>query len=187
VQVTAQPPETAQTTQQFLARHTHELLAGPRGIIVAISDLSTQELNTRPHEAANSIGFDAWHVFRTADNVVHFVFHREQPIWLQQGLDTAWGLPRVAQGTGMETAEAHQLRFPDPELLARYGHGVADAVCPRIEAMTDAFLAEVTRVQPHGELTRLDAIARTILVHGAVHLGQINLARTLLGKPSLDF
>jgi hypothetical protein len=177
----------ARTTQQFLTAQIHELFAGPRGIVVAIADLSVDELNARPHEAANSIGFDAWHVFRTADNLVHFVFHREQPLWLQQGLDAAWGLPRVAQGTGMETAEAHALRFPEATLLGRYAHDVVAAICPRIEAMTDDFLAETTRVQPHGELTRLDAIGRTILTHGAVHLGHINLARTLLGKPSLDF
>ncbi len=175
------------TTQQFLAHHIRELFAGPQGIVAAIADLNIDELNARPHESANSIGFDAWHVFRTADNVVHFVFYREQPLWLQQGLDTEWGLPRVAQGTGMETSDAHALHFPDAALLARYGHDVAAAICPRIEAMTDDFLAETTRVQPHGELTRLDAIARTILTHGSVHLGQINLARTLLGKPSLDF
>jgi hypothetical protein len=176
-----------QTTQQFLSHYTQELIIGPRGIVAAIADLGADELNARPHDAANSIGFDAWHVFRTADNIVHFVFHREQPVWLQQGLDVAWGLPRVAQGTGMDPAEAHALRFPDTASLARYGHDVADAICPRIESLTDDFLAEVTRVQPHGELTRLDALGTSVLTHGYAHLGQINLARTLMGKPSLDF
>ncbi len=175
-----------ETTQQFIAHYVRELFSGPHGLVAAISDLSVEELNHRPHADANSIGFDAWHVFRTADNVIHFVFFREQPVWLRQGLDAAWGLPRNAQGTGMDPAAVHGFRFPDPTLLARYGTDVAEAVVPRIEAMTDAFLAETTRVQPHGELTRLRAIGTTILTHGHEHLGQIGLARTLLGRPSLD-
>ena len=176
-----------ETTQQFLAHYVRDLFTGPRGLVAALSDLGVDDLNHRPHPGANSIGFDAWHVFRTADNVVHFVFYREQPVWLRQGLDAAWGLPRNAQGTGMEPDEVHGFRFPEATLLARYGTDVADAIAPRIEAMSDEFLAETTRVVPHGELTRLRALGTTILTHGHDHLGQIGLARTLLGKPSLDF
>ena len=87
----------------------------------------------------------------------------------------------------MDPAEAHALRFPSAVLLGRYGRDVADAICPRIEAMADDFLAEITSIQPQGELTRLLALGTTILTHGYVHLGQINLARTLLGRQSLDF
>lgn len=176
-----------ESTQQFIAHYVRDLFTGPHGLVAAISDLSVEQLNHRLHSGANSIGFDAWHVFRTADNVVHFVCYRERPLWFKQGLDAAWGLPRNAQGTGMDPAEIHGFRFPEAALLAGYGRDVADAIVPRIEAMTDDFLAETTRVVPHGELTRLRALGTTILTHGHDHLGQIGLARTLLGKPSLDF
>ncbi len=178
---------TSETTQQFAAYYVRELLAGTKGIAAAIEDLDDAQLHFRAHDTANSVGFDAWHVFRTADNIVHFAFYREQPVWLAQGLDATWGLPRNSQGTGMDPAEAHALRFPSAVLLGRYGRDVADAICPRIEAMADDFLAEITSIQPQGELTRLLALGTTILTHGYVHLGQINLARTLLGRQSLDF
>lgn len=173
--------------QQFLAHYIEELLIGHDGLVRAIAELAPDELHSRPSEAANSIGFDAWHVFRTADNVVHFVCLGELPVWRQQGLDAVWGLPRNAQGTGMDPTEAHALRFPEAEVLARYGRDVATAIVPRVAKMTDELLEGVVTVAPHGELTRLRAIGTTILTHGNVHLGQIDVARTLLGKASLRF
>ena len=58
-------------------------------------------------------------------------------MWLQQGLDAAWGLPKAAQGTGMTPEEAFALRFPKAELLAKYATDVADTIVPRIEQMSD--------------------------------------------------
>src|SRR6185436_4080484 len=112
---------------------------------------------------------------------------RELPVWAQQGLAEAWGLPRNAQGTGMPAEEAHALRFPAASLLAAYGRDVAAAVLPRIEAMTDEYLQSKTRVMPQGDMTKLVSIGTNLVAHANQHLGQINICRTLLGKPSLDF
>lgn len=172
---------------RFLAQSVEELLTSSEGIIAAIDGLALDELHFRPHQDTNSVGFNAWHVMRTTDNIVHFVLLRELPVWRQQGLDEEWGLPRNAQGTEMPPDEAHALRFPEAELLVRYGRDVAAAVAPRIEAMNDEFLAETTKLQPFGEVTKLQAIGRSVLTHGHDHLGQIDLARTLLGRPSLRF
>lgn len=173
--------------QRFLADAIDELFLGPEGLVAAIEELTLDELHTRPHQDTNSIAFNAWHVCRTADNIVHFVLLRERPVWLQQGLNEAWGLPRNAQGTEMSAEEVHALRFPEAPLLVAYGRDVAAAIRPRIEAFTDAFLAETTPLRPFGEVTKLQAIGRSILTHGHDHLGQIDLARTLLGKRSLGF
>ena len=170
------------TTQAYLVHFSDRVL---NGLVQGIEDLTLDELHFRPHEHCNSVAFDAWHIFRTADNIVHFVFEREQPLWLQQGLDEQWGLPKVAQGTGMEPEEAHALRFPEAERLAQYGHDVRDAVRSRVEAMSDEYLQTVNRVVPWGEITRLEAIGQTIISHGNGHLGQIDLARTMLDRPGL--
>ena len=151
----------------------------------AIEDLTQEELHFRPGENCNSIGFDAWHIARTADNLVHFAFEREQPVWLQQRLDEAWGLPKVDQGTGMAPEDAHALRFPEPSALVGYCHDVADAIVPRIERMTDEYLLTPTVIRPQGELPRYQIIGQVIVIHGNNHIGQMNLARTLLGKPGL--
>ena len=179
--------EQVVTVQQFLAHYLGEALVGAAGIVAAIADLDDRELHFRPTEDANAIGFDAWHIFRTVDNIIHFAFERERPIWLVQGLAEAWGLPRNAQGTGMSAEEARALRFPAAPLLAQYGRDVAAAVLPRIEAMTDEYLQVKTRIVPFGEITRLVSLGTNMVTHANQHLGQINVCRTLLGKPSLDF
>jgi len=168
----------------FLAKYTQRLL---NTTARAIEDLSLEELHYQPHAEMNSIGFEAWHVARTADNLVHFAFERQQPVWLQQGLDKAWNLPKADQGTGMEGDIAHQLRFPEAGLLAQYARDVAAAVVPRIEAMSDEYLATTTTIKPQGEMTRADIIAQVIVIHGNNHLGQVNLSRTLQGKSGLGF
>ena len=167
-----------------LAEFTRRLL---NGTARAIEDLTVDELHLRPHDGANSIAFEAWHIARTADNLIHFAFERDQPIWLQQGLDEAWKLPKVDQGTGMDPTEAHDLRFPEAGLLTSYVRDVSDAIVPRVEAMDDEYLQTVTMIRPQGELSRLEIIGQVIIVHGNNHLGQMNLARTLQGKEGLGF
>ena len=168
----------------FLAKHTRNLL---NTTARSIEDLDLEELHFRAHAEMNSIAFEAWHIARTADNLVHFAFERAQPVWLQQGLNEAWNLPKADQGTGMNSATAFGLRFPEAKLLAQYARDVAEAVGPRIEAMSDEYLATVTTLRPLGEMPRTDAIAQIIIIHGNNHIGQMNLARTMQGKPGLGF
>lgn len=171
--------ESPQSMQQYLALFSARALDG---LVRAIEDLTRDELHVRASERSNSIGWEAWHVFRTADNLLHFVFHRERPLWLQQGLDEAWGLPRVEQGTGMAPEVAHALVFPEPSALAQYGRDVRAAVIPRIEAMSADDLQVRNLVRPWGEVTRQEAIGQVIIAHGNGHLGQISTARELLGR-----
>lgn len=169
---------------EFLAKYTQRLLSTTAK---SIEDLSPEELHYQANAEMNSIGFDAWHIARTADNLVHFAFEREQPVWLQQGLNEAWDLPKADQGTGMDSAVAHALRFPDAKLLAQYCRDVSSAIVPRMEKMSPEYLATATVIKPQGEMARLDVINQVIVVHGNNHLGQISLARTLQGKPGLGF
>ena len=107
----------------------------------AIDDLSLEQLHYRAGDDCNSIAFDAWHVARTADNLIHFAFAREMPVWLQQGLNEAWSLPKADQGTLMSPEDAHALRFPEADKLAKYCRDVKDVVVPKIAAMSDEYLA----------------------------------------------
>jgi len=175
---------TTQTIQQYLALFTAR---GLEGMASAIEELTREQLHFRPAPHSNSVGWEAWHVFRTAANIVHFVFKRERPLWLTLGLDQAWGLPRVEQGTGMDPDVAHALTFPEPALLAAYGRDVHAAIVPRIEAMTEDELQVVTLVRPWGEITRQEAIGQTIIAHANGHLGQVSTARALLGKTGQGF
>lgn len=169
---------------EYLALLTRQLL---NSTARAIEDLTSEELHFRVHENTNSIGFEAWHIVRTVDNLIHFAFDREQPVWLQQNLDQAWNLPRVDQGTGMDPEIAHTIHFPEPAALAAYVRDVGAAVEPRIKTMDDDYLQTLTTIRPNGELPRILIIGQVIISHGNNHLGQINLARTLQGREGLGF
>lgn len=153
----------------------------------SIEDFNQDEVHFQVHADTNSAGFEVWHIARTADNLIHFAFEREQPVWLQQGLNEAWGLPKADQGTGMDANEAHSLRFPAGDALAKYCRDVAAAIGPRIEAMSDDYLQSTVTIKPQGEMPRYAIIAQVIINHGNNHLGQINLARTMQGKDGLGF
>ena len=99
---------------------------------LAVADLTLEEFCDTQGRRTNSIAFDVWHVQRTIDNIIHFAFDRERPVWLVQGFDEAWGLPRVEQGTNMTPDEAYDLVFPGPEEFDRYTEALRDAVVPRI-------------------------------------------------------
>ncbi len=155
----------------------------------AIEELSDEELHAQALEGNPAIGFHVWHVLRTVDNIVHFVFYREQPVWTQQGLDEQWGLPRIEQGTGMERDEATAMRFPGAAALVAYGTAVRDAARAKIEAMDDEFLLGTTPARVAGQMIereRIESLGQAVIAHGNQHLGQIHVLRQLLGKPPME-
>ena len=87
----------------------------------AIADLADGELNAQAMEGHPPIGFHHWHVLRTADNIVNFVFHRDRPVWVGQRLHEEWDMPRIDQGTGMERGRGRgdALRDRRPRALRR--------------------------------------------------------------------
>lgn len=171
------------SVQQYHMFFTEEAL---RQVASSIADLNDDELHFRLHATSNSIGWDAWHIFRTVDNLIHFVFEREQPVWLQQGLDVKWNLPRVDQGTTMKPEEAWAMRFPAGKDLAQYGLDVLAAVLPKMEAMTDEYLQVQHRVFPWGDRTRLWILGK-VITHSSKHLGYIAGGVGVLGKQGPSF
>lgn len=165
-----------------LALHLDRLLENCRR---SVEDLTVEELNRQPSERAHSIGFDIWHVVRTVDNVLFFVFDRERPIWLQEGYDARFGLPKVAQGTGMTDEEARALRFPEPPVFVEYIEAVRAAAPARLRAMTAADLAVTTTLNPWGERSKAEHVLQVLIAHGNGHVGRCSLARALLGKDDL--
>jgi hypothetical protein len=153
----------------------------------AVDGLSREQFNDTFGDRTNSVAFDVWHIVRTVDNITHFVFEREQPVWLQQRFDEQWNLPKVVQGTGQPSVDAYALHFPEPEEFKRYVDAVAEAVVPRIAAMSDAYLAEPVVIRPWGEVRRCEAIGWGFIAHGNGHLGRVGLARTLWGLKGLPF
>ena len=103
----------------------------------AVQGLSIEQFCDTRGGITNSIGWDVWHVVRTIDNIIHFVFERQQPVWLRDSFNERWNLPRVDQGTGQDPNDAYSMAFPEPDEFKLYTGAVRDAVVPRIAAMRD--------------------------------------------------
>jgi hypothetical protein len=153
----------------------------------AVDGLTLEQFCDTRGGITNSIGWDVWHVVRTIDNIIHFVFEREQPVWLRENFHERWNLPKVDQGTGQDPDDAYSLRFPEPAEFTSYTNAVREAVVPRIAAMSDAYFAEIQTIRPWGPIPRMEAILHGLIGHGNGHLGRASLARTLYGLEGLPF
>jgi hypothetical protein len=173
-------PTVAAQYSVLVARVLQYALRGTEG-------LSREQFNGTFGGRTNSIAFDIWHVVRTIDNIIHFVFEREQPVWLRGSFHERWDLPRVDQGTGMDASVAYGLTFPEPSQFDLYTEAVMEAVVPRIAAMSMDYLAAPQFIRPWGEVPRMEAIGHGLIGHGNGHLGRVSLARNLFGLEGLPF
>jgi len=156
----------------------------------AIADLTPEQLHAIPggHARANSIAFVLCLYARTEDNVVRYLLQDRRPtVWGEGGYAEKLGLPPVAQGTGMSTADAQALRIKDVPLFREY--------MGKVWASTDEFLARADReavlgktvtVKPLGEMPAIVALGNVCLTHGMTHFGEIELARTLVGASAVS-
>ncbi|MBI3953072.1 MAG: DinB family protein [Chloroflexi bacterium] len=148
----------------------------------ALADLTDAQLYFLPNDQCCHIAWHAWHWVRTQDNIVNFICQdRKPPVWTRQGLPEKWGLPKVAQGTGMERAEALALRLPGRDAFLQYLRDVWADAEPYLGKVSAAELQTLTRVNPFGERPKLQHIGQTIIAHGNGHLGQIIALRSVQG------
>ncbi len=155
----------------------------------SITELTPEQLHTVPggHPQANTIAWGLWHYTRTEDNVVQYLVQNRKPtIWAAGGYAERLGLPPVAQGTGMPVAEAQALRIKDPRLFAEYMTKVWASTDELLAHADPALLERTITVKPLGEMTALRALAQVCLVHGMTHVGEIELARTLVGAGAVS-
>ncbi len=169
------------TAAEFIAsalKHYH------RALDKGIADLTPEQLHAVPggHPRANTIAFEIWHVVRTEDNVVRFVLQNRRPtVWAEGGYAERLGLPPVAQGTGMATAEAQALRINDVPLFTEYMQKVWASTDELLAAPDPAALEKTVTVKPLGEMPAIRALGQVVLTHGMTHVGEIELIRTLVG------
>ena len=162
----------------------HELARLHASYDTFLAQLTPEQLHQVPagHPRANHIAWGIWHYVRTEDNVVRYILQARRPIvWAEGGYADKLGLPPVAQGTGMSTAESQALRIKDLGLFREY--------VSRVWASTDEYLAKVdpatldtvVTIKPLGEMPAIRALAQVCISHGFTHVGEIELARTLVG------
>jgi len=150
----------------------------------AIKDLSDEQVNWLPPGNTLSIGFNAWHVFRTADNITNFVMQRKSPIWVEGAHYEKFGLPKVDQGTGMGMEDARAVQISDPAALREYGQAVVKDCAQYLKTVPEEVLQEIQMIKPLGEMPRWKVFRQVIMTHGFMHLGEIN---ALKGQQGLGF
>src|SRR5881296_3567187 len=149
----------------------------------AIADLSPEQLHAVPggHPKANTIAWGLWHYARTEDNVVRFVLQNRRPtVWAEGGYAERLGLPPVAQGTGMSTAEAQALRIKDVDLFREYMQRAWASTEELWATAEPAFFEKNVTVKPLGEMPAIRALGQVVVSHGMMHVGQMELTRTLV-------
>jgi hypothetical protein len=154
------------------------------GLDKVMAELTPDQLHAVPagHPRANTIGWGVWHYTRTEDNIVRWVIQeRKPPIWVEGGYGERLGLPPAAQGTGMSTAEAQALRITDVPLFREYMARVWAGTDELIASAPPVLLDKIITVKPLGEMSVVQCLGQVGLTHGMTHLGEIELARTLVG------
>jgi hypothetical protein len=149
----------------------------------ALEGLTPEQLHQVPagHPKANHIAWGIWHYVRTEDNVVRYVLQNRRPtVWQEGGYAGQLGLPPVAQGTGMSTAEAQALRIEDLGLFREYMGKVWASADEFLARVDPAALNATVTIKPLGDMPGIRALAQACVSHGFTHVGEIELARTLV-------
>jgi hypothetical protein len=153
----------------------------------AVADLSPEQWHAVPGGSprANTIAFALWHYARTEDNVVRFILQDRRPtVWMEGGWAERLGLPPVAQGTGMAAEDAQRLRLGDVGAFQDYVRQVWQSTKTFVNGAEPASLDRRVLVRPLGEMPAIRALGQVCVSHGFSHLGEIELARALLGLES---
>jgi hypothetical protein len=160
-------------------RRLHRILE--RGV----ADLSEQEWHFLPPGYNNCIAFALWHEVRTEDNIVNFVLQDRKPtVWLEGGYDEKLGLHRTAQGTGMSVDEARGFRVRDFDLFMEYVRAAWASTEEYLSNPDQSALEKTVTIRPLGEMPAARGLAQVVMTHGFQHLGEIDVLRTIQGKPS---
>ena len=160
-----------------------ELARLHKGLDKSLTEMSTEQLHRVPggNPKANTIAWGLWHYARTEDNIVRWVIQgRRPPLWIEGGYAERLGLPPNAQGTGMSSEEAQALRIKDIPLFREYTQKVWAGTDELFASATPEMLDKVVTVKPLGDMTVIQCLGQVGLTHGMTHLGEIELARTLV-------
>jgi hypothetical protein len=169
---------TAAELLQIEVKRLHGMLEG------TLSGITPEQLHAVPagHARANTIAWGLFHCVRTEDNVVRFVLQDRRPtVWMEGGYADRLGLPPVAQGTGMTAADAQALRIGDIDLFREYMRKVAASTEDLCATAAPAFFDKVVTIKPLGEMPAIRALGQIVVSHGMMHVGQMELVRTLVG------
>lgn len=151
----------------------------------AVRDLTPDEWHFVPANYNNSIAFVMWHATRTEDNIVRFVLQERRPtVWMELGFHEGLGLHATRQGTGMSIEEARAFRLQDTGVFMDYVRAAWASTDEYLSNPDESALERTVTVRPMGEMPAARALVQVVMTHSFQHLGEIDVLRTMMGKPS---
>lgn len=166
----------------------HDLLKGEiretnRRIVLAVGDLTNEQLIWQPGGTTPSIAFHLWHSARWADNDRAVITGQAQ-VWQMEGYADRWRLTDIPlgeadTGTGLSDDQSAGLVLPSKAVLLEYVAAVFVGVDEMLVHLTpDQLASRVTAVD--GQYS-VQGLLFTHLTHTSRHLGMIEALKGLQG------
>jgi hypothetical protein len=154
----------------------------------AVKGLTREDLDRRPCEDCNSIGWITWHLIRGEDAQIASLMGEEQ-VWIQGKWYLKFNLPAAPRDTGYghSSAQVAAFKSPDPDVLLGYYKAAFEQTKRYLSGLTlkdlDRQLDETWYNPPPTVGVRIVSIMADSLQHS----GEIAYLRGLLkGKGWLD-
>jgi hypothetical protein len=171
-----------------------EVLSGYRRTHAALLDVSRKTNAAVFHEvrgAANSIGFNLWHVARWDDSLFPGLAQQvpafaskvapPEQVWTRRGLAKVWGMPEElgggGAGTGLPRDDAQGLRLPEGGVVIAYAAEVFDAFSRTLDRLDPSLLALEA-----GPGRSVGSRVIYYWEHAARHLGMVEALRGVFGE-----
>lgn len=151
-----------------------------RDLESALDDLTTEEVEWRPSDEANSIGFNLWHLIRVEDSWVSGFAQGMPDLFERNGWDRKWNQVDAGNGWGYGKEELAAFATPAIKELWQYGREVRTQT---LEYMAGLRAEQLSETPPSANPWQQDyTIGRMfghLLCELSQHLGHIRYLRGL--------
>ncbi len=172
---------------------------GHQRVLLALEDLTEEQMQWHPAPVTHSISWNVWHLGRWADHLqaeismmtprLREVLGPGREIWETEALAERWGFNSTVlgwrqMGTDMDDRTAASLPFPDKETVVGYMRRTLDAAEHAVDGILDEEFGTIYR-SPHawaGERV-IGLYVVSLHAHDERHLGQIIYLRRLMELP----
>ncbi|MQF68777.1 DinB family protein [SAR202 cluster bacterium AD-804-J14_MRT_500m] len=162
-----------QFTEDTFAEIDHDL-------DVAMDGLTTEELNWRPTDQANPIGFTLWHMARAEDFWINGFALQQTQVFVQEGWPEKWGIPAGDTGGGYTKEQVNSFATPDVNEIRQYERAVRKVTIDYLRGLGPAdFDFKPESKNPRHQGYNIGRMFGHILCELSQHLGHIRYLRGL--------
>ena len=146
----------------------------------ALDGLTTEEVEWRPSDEANSIGFTLWHLIRAEDHWVSGFAQGLPDVFQRGGWDCRWDMVDAGTGWGYGKDELGAFATPPMKELWQYGRDVRGQTLEYMAGLrAEQFLETPPSANPWQQEYTIGRMFGHILCELSQHLGHIRYLRGL--------